>query len=120
LILSYRGMAGGSTRHRSDDVEQVKKDDDRDWNPEQPKQNASTHEDLLADDKTLFLAGDLANGVLCMADRALDPSFGLVGLALGFRLSVAQSFAGLLFDLASDFLHASCDTILVHYQSSVS
>ena len=75
------------TRRRSDDVEQVKKDDDRDRNPEQPKQNASTHNDLLADGD-LFLAGDLANGIFCVADCTLNPAFGLIGLAFGFGIGV--------------------------------
>jgi hypothetical protein len=35
---------------RSDDVKQVKQNDDRDRNPEQPKQNASTHTNILPDD----------------------------------------------------------------------
>src|SRR6516225_1126245 len=86
--------------HRSDDVEQVKQDDDWDRNPEQPKQNASTHNGLLADDKKLFLASDLASGVLCVADRTLNPAFGLIGLAFGFSAGIAQSFADLFLDLA--------------------
>ena len=49
-----------------------------------------------------------------MADRTLNPAFGLIGLALGFSAGIAQSFAGLFLDLAGDFLHASCDTILIH------
>jgi hypothetical protein len=97
-------------------VKQVKQDDDRDWNPEQPKQNASTHSNLLPDDKKLFLAGDLANGVLCVADRTLNPAFGLLGLAFGFGAGIAQSFAGVFLDFAGGFLHPTCDTILVHCQ----
>jgi hypothetical protein len=98
-------------------VKQVKQDDDRDGYPEQPKQNASTQSNLLPDDKKLFLAGDLANGVLCVADRTLNPAFGLIGLAFGFGAGIAQSFAGLFLDFAGDLFHASCDTILVHCQS---
>jgi hypothetical protein len=99
-------------------VEQVKKDDDRDRNPEQPKQNASAHCDLLADDQKLFLSGDLANGVLRVADSALNPAFGLIGLAFGFGAGITQNFAGLFLHLPGYFLHASSDTILVHCRSS--
>jgi hypothetical protein len=95
-------------------VKQVKQNDDRDRNPEQPKQNASTHGDLPHE--KLFLAGDLANGVLCVADRTLNPAFGLIGLAFSFSAGIADSFAGLFLDLAGDLLHASCDTILIHLQ----
>jgi hypothetical protein len=98
-------------------VEQIKQDDDRDRNPEQPKQNASTHSDLLADDKKLFLAGDLANGVLRVANSALNPAFGLICLAFGFGAGIAKNFSGLFFQLPSGFLHASCNTILIHCQS---
>jgi hypothetical protein len=101
----------------SDDVEQIKQDDNRDWNPEQPKQNASTHSNLLPDDKNLFLAGDLANGVLGMANRTLNPALGLIGLAFGFGAGIAQGFSGLFLDFAGDLLHASCNTILIHCQS---
>jgi hypothetical protein len=65
----------------------------------------------------LFLAGDLASGVLCVADRTLDPAFGLIGLAFGFSARIAHSFAGLFLDLTGDFLHASGNTILIHRQS---
>jgi hypothetical protein len=101
----------------SDDVEQIKQDDDRDWNLEQPKQNASPHINLLPDDKKLFLSGDLASGVLCVAHRTLNPTFGLIGLAFRFGAGVAQSFAGLFLDFAGDLLHTSCDTILIHCES---
>jgi len=84
-------------------VEQVKQNDNRDRNPEQPKQNASTHSDLLANDRKLFLAGDLANGVLCVADSALNPAFGLIGLAFSFGAGIAQNFTGLFFHLPSGF-----------------
>jgi hypothetical protein len=109
-------IAIGLRRDRSDDVEQIKQDDDRDRNPEQPKQNASTHGDLLADDETLFLAGDFANGVLGVADSALNPAFRLIGLAFGFGAGIAQNFAGLFLDFAGDLLHATRDTILIHCQ----
>jgi hypothetical protein len=89
-------------------VEQIEKDNDGDGNPEQPKQQTSAHYNLL------FLAGDLADRVFRMADRALHPAFGLIGFSLGFRLSVANGATGLLSNLAGDFLHASCDTIFVH------
>jgi hypothetical protein len=98
-------------------VEQVKQNDNRDRNPEQPKQNASTHSDLLADDKKLFPAGDLANGVLGLADSALNPAFGLIGLAFSFSAGIAKNFAGLFFHLPSGFFYASCDTIFIHCQS---
>jgi hypothetical protein len=98
-------------------VEQVKQNDNRDRNPEQPKQNASSHSDLLADDKKLFLADDLANGVLRVSDSALNPAFGLIGLAFGFGAGIAQNFAGLFFHLPSGFFYASCDTVLIHCQS---
>jgi hypothetical protein len=110
-------IAIGLGRDRSDDVEQVKQNDNRDRNPEQPKQNASTHSDLLANDRKLFLAGDLANGVLCVADSALSPTFGLIGLAFGFGAGIAKNFAGLFFHLPSGFFYASCDTIFIHCQS---
>src|SRR5947209_18604871 len=93
----------------SDDVKQVKQDDDRDWNPEQPKQNAPAHSDLLRDDKKLFLAGDLANGVLRVTYRTLNPAFGLIGLAFRFGAGIAQSLAGLFLDFAGNLLHTSCD-----------
>jgi hypothetical protein len=106
----------GFTRsRRSDDVKQVKQDDDRDRDPEQPEQNASTHNDLLTS-MVLFLARDLANRILCVADSALNPAFGLIGLSLGFGLGITQHFAGLFLDLAGDLLHASSDPILVHCQ----
>ena len=55
----------------------------------------------------LFLAGDFANRILCMTDRALNPAFRLIGLAFGFSLGIAQGFAGLLLYFASDLLHAA-------------
>jgi hypothetical protein len=69
-------------------VEQIKQDDDRDRDPEQPKQNASTHDDLLADGDKLFLADDLSDGVLRVADSAMNPAFGLIGLAFSFGAGV--------------------------------
>jgi hypothetical protein len=105
----------------SDDAEEKKQDDDRDRDPEQPKQNASPHRDLLADDQTiglfaggLFLAGNLANGILHVTDGTLRPTFGLIGFSFGLGLGIAQSFAGLFLDFAGRFFHASCNTILVH------
>jgi hypothetical protein len=100
----------------SDHVKQVEQDDDRDWNPEQPKQNASTHNDLLRVDEKLLFAGDLANGVLRVTYRTLNPTFGLIGPAFGFGAGIAHSFAGLFLDFASDLFHPSCDTILIHCQ----
>jgi len=100
----------------SDDVKQVKQDDDRDWNPEQPKQNAPAHSDLLPVDENLFFADDLANGVLRVTYRTLNPAFGLIGPAFGFGAGIAHSFAGLFLDFAGDLLHPSCDTILIHCQ----
>jgi hypothetical protein len=49
-----------------------------------------------------------------VADSALNPAFGLIGLAFGFGAGIAQSFAGLLLDFAGDLLHTTCDTILIH------
>jgi len=82
-------------------VEQIKQNDDRDGNPEQPKQNASTHS-LLPDDEKLFLAGDLANGVLRVADRTLNPALGLISLAFGFGAGIAQGFTSLFLDFAGE------------------
>jgi hypothetical protein len=101
----------------SDDVEQIKQDNDRDWNPEQPKQNASTHSNLLPDYEKLFLACDLANGVLRVADRTLNPALGLISLAFGFGAGIAQGFTSLFLDFAGDLLHTACDTILIHCRS---
>src|SRR6516162_8210347 len=62
----------------------------------------------------LFLAGDLANGVLYVAYGALNPAFGLIGLAFGFGAGIAQRLAGLFLDFVGDLLHATCNTILIH------
>src|ERR1700760_4379709 len=116
MLQQHTHYSRGSSS--SDYMEQIKQNDDRDRNPEQPKQNTSTHSKLLPNDQKLFLAGDLTNGIFSAADRALNPPLGLIGLAFGFRAGVAQNFAGLFFDLAGDLFHASCDTILVHCHSS--
>ena len=82
-----------SSDRPSDDVEQVKQDDDRDRDPEQPQQNAFTHGGLLTGDENLFLAGDLAYRILGVADRALHSAFGLIGLAFGFGLGITDGSA---------------------------
>jgi hypothetical protein len=114
MVTVFPSLAAAD-RDQLDAVEQIKENNYRDRNPEQPKQNASTHANLLGDE--LFLAGDLANSVLRVADSALNPAFGLIRLAFGFGAGIAQNFAGLFLHLPSGFLHASCDTILIHCQS---
>jgi hypothetical protein len=52
-----------------------------------------------------------------VSDSALNPAFGLIGLAFGFGAGIAKNFAGLFFHLPSGFFYASCDTIFIHCQS---
>jgi hypothetical protein len=64
----------------------------------------------------LFLAGDLANRILCVTDGALNPSFGLIGLSFGLGLGITQGFASLFLDFASHLFQASSYPILIHRQ----
>src|SRR6185312_7277465 len=55
----------------------------------------------------------VADGVLGLADFALNLADGLVGLAFGLQLAITDKLAGGILDGALDLLAGTFDTILV-------
>jgi len=62
----------------------------------------------------LFASG-LAHSVLSFADAAANVTLSLLGFALAFEMTVAESFAGRLLNCAGGLLDAAFDPLPVHW-----
>jgi len=56
---------------------------------------------------------DLADRIHRLADAAANAAFGILGLALGFQMAIAERLTGFLFNRAGCFLQAAFDSLSI-------